>query len=123
LVELETKAKLVIQQMIVDGKLGLVTSYMLEQENDDNPYAERRNTIMDFFKYAHQDISETQEIIKMAKEANATGLKVKDSIHVACAIFADCEYLLTTDNRFLKYKDARINVVNPIQFLVETEGV
>jgi len=120
-IELETKAKLKIQEMIVDGKLELVISYILEQENDDNPYFERKIAIEDFFKYAIVDLDETQEIIQIAKQASETGVKTKDSLHVACAIVANCDYLLTTDKRFLKYKDNRIQILNPMQFLFEME--
>jgi len=120
-IELETKAKLKIQEMIVDGELEWVTSYILEQENDDNPYLERKIAVGDFFKYAIIDLDETQEIIKIAEQARETGLKTKDSLHVACAIVANCDYMLTTDKRFLKYKDDRVQVVNPMQFLIEME--
>ena len=120
-IELETKAKLKIQEMIVGGELELAVSYILEQENDDNPYLERKIAIEDFFKYAVLDVNETQEIIKIAKLARGTGLKTKDSLHVACAIAAACDYLLTTDKRFLHYKDDRIQVLNPMQFIIEME--
>ena len=122
-IELETKAKLKIQEMIVDGELELVVSYILEQENDENPFLERKITIEDFFKYAITDIDETQEVIEIAKTANGTGLKAKDSLHVACAIVANCDYLLTTDKRFLKHTDDRIKILNPMQFLIEMEGL
>ena len=120
-IELETKAKLKIQEMIVGGELELVISYILEQENDDNPYTERKTAIEDFFRYAIIDIDETDEIIEIANKARKTGLKTKDSLHVACAIVANCDYMLTTDKRFLKYVDARIQVLNPMQFIIEME--
>ncbi|MCL2361038.1 MAG: PIN domain-containing protein [Defluviitaleaceae bacterium] len=121
-IELETKAKLKIQEMIVDGKLELVSSYILEQENDDNPYIERKFAISGFFKYAIVDIDETLEIIEIALQARGAGLKVKDSLHLACAIVTNCDYLLTTDKGFLNYKNRRIRIVNPMQFILEMEG-
>ena len=120
-VELETKAKLKVQEMIINGELKFVASYILEQENDDNPYLERKIAIEDFFKYAIIDLDETQEVIEIAEAARNMGLKIKDSLHVACAIVANSDYLLTTDKRFLKYKDDRIQVLNPMQFLIEME--
>jgi len=107
--------------MIVSGELEWVASYILEQENGDNPYLERKIAIEDFFKYAIIDIDETQEIIKIANQARKTGLKTKDSLHIACAIVANCDYLIMTDKRFLRYKDDRIQVVNLMQFLIEME--
>jgi predicted nucleic acid-binding protein len=120
-IELETKAKLKIQEMVIAGQLELVTSFILEQENDDNPYLERKIAIEDFLTLATIDIDLSQEIIDIANETGATGLKTKDSLHLACAIVADCEYLLTTDKRFLKCKDTRIKVVNPVQFVFIAE--
>ncbi|MCL2197769.1 MAG: PIN domain-containing protein [Defluviitaleaceae bacterium] len=120
-IELETKAKLKIQEMIIDGELELVTSYVLEHENDENPYDERKIAIEAFLKYAIVDVDETFEIIKIASIAMGSGLKIKDSLHVACAIASKCDYLLTTDKRFLKHKDSRIKIINPMQFLLEME--
>ena len=62
MIVLETKAKLKVQEMIISGELEFVASYILEQENDDNPYLERKIAIEDFFKYAVVDIDETQEM-------------------------------------------------------------
>lgn len=46
-----------------------------------------------------------------------TGIKYKDACHVACAIYANCEYFITTDKRLLKYKSDKIKLVNPIDFI------
>lgn len=51
-----------------------------------------------------------------------TGIKYKDACHVASAILAECSYFLTTDKRLLKYKDEKIKIMNPIDFLREMEG-
>jgi len=120
-IELETKAKLKIQEMIVDGDLELVISYILEHENDENACLERKFAIADFFKYAILDVEASEEVIKIANGAKKTGLKTKDALHVACAIVSGCDYLITTDKRFLNYNDDRIHVLNPMQFLLEME--
>ncbi|MCL1929353.1 MAG: hypothetical protein FWG07_11265 [Treponema sp.] len=41
-IHIETEAKLVIQQMIKDNKLELIWSDVLDYENNDNPFEERR---------------------------------------------------------------------------------
>ena len=120
-IELETKAKLRIQELIIDGKYELVISYILEYENDDNPYVERKIAIEEFFKHATINIDETDEILSIADEAKATGLKTKDALHVACAIAANCDYLITTDDRFLKYRNNRIQIISPIDFIFRQE--
>ena len=45
---LEAQAKLHIQQLIIDKKIGFICSYMSLYENNDNPNDERRYSIADF---------------------------------------------------------------------------
>ena len=52
----------------------------------------------------------------------ATGVKSADAIHTACAILANCDYLLTTDDRLLKYTSDRIEVIDPIEFIKRIGG-
>ena len=49
----------------------------------------------------------------------ATGIKSMDAYHVACAIALKCDYFITTDDRILKYRDDRIKIISPIQFIIE----
>ena len=39
-------------------------------------------------------------------------------LYAACAILAHCDYMLTTDDRLLKYKSDKIKVVNPTEFIM-----
>ena len=48
LIHVETEAKLVIQQMIKDGKITLIWSDVLDYENKDNPFEERRIKIAEW---------------------------------------------------------------------------
>ena len=122
IVELETIAKLKVQELIADGEFEMVSSYILEMENDANPYLERKIAIESFLRYAAIDIDENQEVIDIANTAKLSGLKTKDALHLACAVIARCNYFLTTDRRLLKYQDSRIKLLNPIQFLLEMEA-
>jgi predicted nucleic acid-binding protein len=46
------------------------------------------------------------------------GIKMKDAAHLACAIKAKCDYLLTTDDKFIKkYTGNEIIVCNLLIFL------
>ena len=121
-IELETKSKLFIQKLITDKKIDLVISYISELENSDNPFAVRQIAIEDFFKYSVLNIEENDEIISIAENIKKTGVKTKDSLHVACAIFAECDYFLSTDKRLLKYQDKRISIINPVDFIFKEEA-
>jgi len=117
--ELETKAKLQIQEMIVNNELELVVSYILEYENDQNPFCERQQIIEDFFQFASLDVNENADVLIVANEIMLTGIKTKDALHIACAIDSECDYFITTDKRLLKYKNKNIQIMNPITFLLE----
>ena len=55
-------------------------------------------------------------VTEIAVTIERTGVKHKDACHVACAIIAECDYFISTDDRLLKYV-SDIKVVNPIEFI------
>ena len=120
-IELETKAKLHIQQQIVEKKLTLVSSVILEFENNDNPYDLRKIVIKNFLKNASEYVDNSEMVLSLAREITTKGIKTKDASHLACAIAAKCDYFLTTDNKLLKYKDNRIQIINPLEFITIEE--
>ena len=58
----------------------------------------------------------------IADEIMKNGIREKDAYHVASAIYAKCDYFISTDKRLLKYKTDKIRLVTPIEFVTETEG-
>lgn len=64
-------------------------------------------------------------MVERAEKIMETGVKQKDALHVACAVYADCAYLLTTDDRLLKYACNEIQIVTPCEFVrrLEEENV
>lgn len=70
---------------------------------------------------AYVGLERKNEIVSMATEIMSTGIKFKDACHVASAVYANCEYFISTDKRLLKYKTDRIKLVNPIDFVTGTE--
>ena len=124
-ISLESQAKLFVQYLIKEKKIDLVTSYVLDYENSRNPHATRRDTIAEFFENAveHVGSDKNDEILAIAKKIQATGVKVADSCHVACAEYSNCDYFLTTDDRVLKYKSDKTTIINPVQFIqILSEG-
>lgn len=122
---LEARTKLHIQDEIRDGKLELVTSYMLWYEISKNPFPVKRSLIGGFIEEYTSVFVEGDEdgsIRETARQVMGTGVKSMDAYHVACAIHAGCDYLVTTDRRLLKYGDARIKLENPVDFVAETEA-
>ena len=123
-VSLETQAKLHIQSLIQDRRLELISSYMLRYECGQNPYEMRRKTIMQFIDAntaAYVGLNRKTLIEERAREIMESGVKFKDACHVVSAIFAECDYFISTDIRLLKYRTDKIKMVNPIDFITETE--
>lgn len=122
---LETQAKLHIQDMIKKGNLELVTSYVLDYENDRNRSLQKKMAIERFIReYTSIYVSDRSknEIEKCASEIMKTGIKEKDACHVACAVIAQCKYFITTDDRLLKYHSENIKLVTPGEFIRRMEA-
>ncbi|MBM4065708.1 MAG: type II toxin-antitoxin system VapC family toxin [Planctomycetes bacterium] len=120
-IKLETEAKLNIQERILEKGIELAWSYILDFENEANPFEHRRLAIRGWKNHASVDTDETQEIVEKAERFHRMGIKSKDSLHLACAISMQCEYLLTTDDELVKKAEGikEIKVTDPISFIKE----
>lgn len=118
-VRLETQAKLMVQTAIHNETLTLVWSFMLDFENSENPYDERREAIADWKALSVAYIDAQESVREKAKLLEANGIKSKDALHLACAIAGQCEFLLTTDKKFIKkgLQVQGIKIINPIDFI------
>ncbi len=124
-IQLESQAKLYIQDQIRLHKIELVTSYVLDYENDNNRSIQKKTLISRFMKeYSSFYVSNLREpeIRQIASSIMQTGVKEKDAYHVACAVLAECDYFISTDDRLLKYHSDMIALVSPGEFIRRTEG-
>lgn len=125
-VSLEAQAKLRVQEMIREGEIELVSSFMLWYELGQNPYLMRRRAIEHFLRdYTTLFVEADPEgrIRESAKKIMETGIKPKDAYHVARALHAGCESFLSTDRRLLKYRCDEMLLENPIDFVRRIEEV
>ena len=116
----ETQAKLFIQSLVKYGTLELVYSSITVKELTDSPFQDYSRGVLEFIEgYATYFVSgsNNETAISLTEEIMLTGIKLKDASHVACAIIANCDYLITTDKRLAKLQDERIKVINPIEFI------
>ena len=120
-IKLETEAKLRIQEDIRSGLHQLIWSYILDYENSRNPFRERREQITRWRAYSKADIEEDEKVIDIATRVNQHGIKKIDSLHIACAITAEADYFLTTDDEILKraIHIQGILITDPIGFIKE----
>lgn len=123
-ISLETQAKLHIQECVRKGDYELVTSFVLRYEISRNPHISPMKSITEYielFTSIYVSALKQKEVETIAVEIQKTGVKKLDAWHVACAIIAEADYFLTTDKRLLKYRTDKIKIVNPIEFISETE--
>lgn len=116
-IQFESSAKLMIQALIIDGEIDFVWSYVIEFENSKNPFDEKRNAILSFKQYATETVEPVQDIEDMAKDFQKNGMKAYDSLHTACAVFANCDYILTVDDKLLKMHSDDIIITDPVVFI------
>ena len=125
-VNMETRAKLHIQEEINKGEYELVTSYMTDYENSKNPDQMKRDAIREYQNQhftAYVSLEHREELQDKIKGfMDGYNLAYKDATHLACAIFAGCDYLLTTDIRFQRrYKGNEMTILNPTEFVQNVE--
>jgi len=120
-IRLESEAKLEIQEEVRSGRLQLVWSYILDYENNSNPFQDRKVRISIWKKYSIEDVQANSELLEIANLLSRKGLQKIDSLHIACAILAKCDYFLTTDDKILQ-RAKQINdiaIADPIGFIKE----
>ena len=122
-IRLETEAKLYIQAAIKENKYLLIWSYMLDFENSVNPYEDSKNAISPWKYIAHEYCPSSDEILSLGRDIMKFGIKEKDSLHIACALTSVCDYFITTDRKLLNKPITKIKVMNPIDFILETEDI
>ena len=120
-IRLEAEAKLQIQEDVRSGTYELVWSYILDYENNKNPFRERRERIATWRSYSKIDVEEDAEIIQIATNIMSHRIKQMDAMHIACAIKANTDYFLTTDDGLIKKATQiqRIHIIDPIDFIRE----
>jgi predicted nucleic acid-binding protein len=118
-IRIESEATLYIQEQIQAGQLELVWSFILDFENDQNPFIERQRAIKKWKNVATIDIDETVTLLETAKRLAKQGLATKDALHVASAIEGQAEYFLTTDDKILRKLSHlnEIKVIDPVTFI------
>lgn len=124
-VHMETQAKLEIQQQIREGRLELVSSYILEVENAMNPFEVKKRDIQNFINsYTKIFVSRNMDakVREIAEGIMNSGVKLMDACHVACAIISNCQVFMSTDKRLLKYQTEKIRIINPVVFIIEQEA-
>jgi len=116
-VVIETLAKLYVQERVLKSELDLVWSYILKYENSRNIVEAKRMAIARWEKLSVEFVGKSEPLVLLARDIEKAGIKPLDALHIACAITAKCDYLLTVDGRMVKYRDDRIVICGPVDFI------
>ena len=122
IIKIETESKLYIQSEILEGNIDLVWSFILHYENNDNPYADKKQQISLWEQKSICVVTYQKSIQQRAKEFMDKGIRTKDALHLACAIHAEAQYFITTDKKLLNKSVQGIVIINPIDFLRREHG-
>jgi hypothetical protein len=119
-VKLETVACEIIFDCLQKGEMDMVWSFMLEFENEVNPFTERKQEIALLSNLAKHIVVPHREILTRAEEIEKAGITGNDAVHLACGLFSHCDYFMTCDDRLIrrsKYLDLNVLVCNPLDFI------
>lgn len=123
-IKIETQAKIAIQEKIKNNSIDLCWSYILDFENTNNPFLERRMEIIKWKALASYDIEENQNILNNMNKLILLGFKPLDSLHISCAMELRCDYFLTVDKGILKRSikiSESIEILSPIDLILKLE--
>ena len=118
-IRIETEAKLFIRGEILDSKYKLAWSYILDYENEANPFPERKETIANWKNKATVDTGETKQLLELAGKLTNNQVKAKDALHIASSVVLKCDYFITTDLYLIRKMTnfETIKVVSPVDFI------
>ena len=120
-VHVETECKLLIQAMMKSRMIEFAWSFMLDIEVGKIRDPQRKSAVRAWKNRATVMIVPTGAIRSRAIELQGMGLKPADSIHVACAESAGCDWFFTVDRGILnKVRQlGTMRVANPVEFVLE----
>jgi predicted nucleic acid-binding protein len=120
---LETQAILgIIDRCETDDVWFFFSSDVLDDEISRIVHPVKKQKVESLYQSAAVHIDLNDVIIEQAKEQERFGLRPYDSLHLACAEYAQADVLLTTDRKFInkaKQKKLKTRVVNPLVWLME----
>jgi len=124
-IRLETAAIEGIFALAESGDLTLAWSFMLEYENSLNPDERRREGVDLLSHVCKETIRPSPEIIKLARRIiKRSRIRARDSVHVACAEAAGCDYFMTCDDSLVRTLSRtrpvlklKVKPMNPVEFI------
>jgi predicted nucleic acid-binding protein len=99
---IETMEFIFLLSKIVSGEMAMISSFALEFENGNNPFADRKDVIHELLSTATTFIEYNGELSARAKELEKIGINAMDAFHIACAEKAGADFFITCDDILVK---------------------
>ncbi len=126
-IQQEAEAFVDIFAEVVKGTMTLIGSDILKLEVRRNPEALERERIGAYLAYCAEMVSQSEEVLKLARELREITMGVRDAIHLASAVIGNAQYFLTCDDQVarkasliqevLGKRGFKVDVLNPVMFL------
>jgi len=127
-IRFESMAIDILFELVEKEKYELIWSFILEYENSRNPFIERKFNIKSVSTLCKKTIEPNDKIRLIAKDiVKNSNVKDKDALHLASAVYGDCKYFITCDDKFINTAERNrdslndiiqnIKLYNPIDFL------
>jgi predicted nucleic acid-binding protein len=104
-----------------NGQVELVWSFIHDEETALCPFPTRRVDALRLARFCRKHIAHDTEILFQALEYQQRGgLSAKDALHLASAMFAKAEFLLTCDDSFQKRAlrlKLNLPILNPLEYI------
>lgn len=120
-IHIEAEAILGILAWCEAGHADLLNSVALSYEVDHNPHPARKAFVQEALSKSIFTVQATDSVEQHAQRFGKFGIKVLDSLHLACAVEAKADYFCTCDDRFLRrakqMDTGKTKVVSPLELI------
>ena len=120
---LDRNSVMIILELVEKGVFELCGSQMLLKEILDTPDAMKKARLKLMYTLCSSEIAVTEDIVDRAVLIREqSNIRTKDSIHLACAEYANVDVFLTVDKKFMNNANripAKVKVMSPTEWLLE----
>jgi predicted nucleic acid-binding protein len=124
-VRLEARAITEVVALVEAGEIELVSSGVLQIEQERNRNSFRRGASAQVLALATEAVEIDEAVDQRTESYRVLGLKGLDAAHLACAVHAGVDFFCTCDYRFLrrakKLDTGLTRVVSPLELIQEVQ--
>ena len=118
-VKIESEAIAKILEEVTNQSIELIWSSVIDYENENSPFTERREFVAQWKSYAIVDILATEKVRELSADLLKSGLRTTDALHIAAAMAGSADCFVTTDDGIIKRASriTDVKILNPFDLL------